>query len=248
MNLVIDIGNTRIKAGVFKTNRLIDNVIIEKESLKNLQSFCKKHVGIKNAIVSSTTDYPAGLLVFLKKNFRVIELSDKTPLPFKNGYKTPKTLGKDRLAVVAGAWSIFPKKTSLVINAGTCITYDLIDNKGVYQGGAISPGIDMRFKALNTFTGRLPLIKPNPFKELVGKTTEESILTGVQQGMVNEIEGFINEYKKAYKGLQILLTGGSLPWLKTRLKSKIISEPLLALTGLNVILTLCLKRDNLQNI
>ncbi|HXB11561.1 MAG TPA: type III pantothenate kinase [Bacteroidia bacterium] len=245
MNLVIDIGNSRVKAGVFADNRLVANITYETFSIKSFELFTKKHTRIKDAIVCTVTDYPAGLIAFLKKNFNLIELSEKTILPFSNNYKTPKTLGKDRLAVIAGAQHLLPGKNALVINAGTCITYDFIDNKGVYQGGSISPGLEMRFKALHTFTGRLPLIEADStYKELVGKTTKDSILSGVQQGIVKEIEGIVEAYKKRLKGLQIILTGGWHKWLKNQLGSKIISEPYLTLTGLNVILMLCQTQPN----
>jgi len=242
MNLTIDIGNTRIKAGIYSGARLINVFNVEKASVAQLKAFINKYPFIDNATVCTSIDYPKSLKAFLQKNFKLVELSEKTKLPFKNNYKTPETLGKDRLAAVAGAEHLLPKKDVLVINAGTCITYDFIDRKGVYQGGAISPGLNIRFKALNTFTGRLPLIKANiNYEGLAGKTTEESILSGVQQGIVEEIDGFINTYKNKYSSLQVILTGGSSAWLKKRLKNKIISEPFLTLTGLNVLLAFNLK-------
>jgi type III pantothenate kinase len=243
MNLAIDIGNTRIKAAVFDGTMLLKNCIIENAPLKELQSFINNYPKINNAIICSVTDYPKGFLPFLKKKFKLVELSNKTPLPFRNTYKTHETLGKDRIAGVAGAQFLLPQKKILVINAGTCITYDFIDGKGAYYGGAISPGLNMRFSALHTFTSKLPLIKADSkFNKLTGVTTKESILTGVQMGLIEEVNGFINMYKKKYPGLHIILTGGSSHWLSTELKNKIILEPLLTLTGLNVILALCLKQ------
>jgi|SRR6185312_1434947 len=242
MNLTIDIGNTRIKAAVFNGSRLISSCAVT--TLKQLSGFIKKYPAINTAIVSSTTNYPAGFKALFGKKIKLIELSEKTPLPFSNEYKTPKTLGKDRIAAVTGAWHICPNNNIIVVNAGTCITYDFIDKKGVYHGGAISPGLAMRFKALHTFTGRLPLIKRNTtFAQLTGKTTEESILTGVQQGMAEEIQGFIQAYSKKYSGLQVIITGGSHQWLVTRLSGKIISEPFLTLKGLNVLLPFHLKGE-----
>lgn len=243
MNLTIDIGNTRIKAGVFNNAQLVDSCIVPTGSIRKLQAFIKTHPGITNAILSSTTDYPEILKSFLKKNFLFVELSPKTPVPFKNAYETPETIGRDRLASVAGAQYLLPKKNVLVINAGTCITYDFIDKKGTYHGGSISPGLQMRFKALHTFTGRLPLIEADEtFNKITGKTTRESILSGVQQGMINEIKGFIDRYKKNYPSLSIILTGGTALWLKRALKEKINTETCLTLKGLNVILTFYLAR------
>lgn len=242
MNLTIDIGNTRIKAGVFNGTVLKAHCIISSHSVKGLRNFVKKYPGIKHAIISSTIDYPKGLKSVFGKKIKVIEVSAKTLLPFKNTYKTPETLGKDRLASVAGAQQMLPGKNTLVINAGTCVTYDFIDSKGTYYGGSISPGLDMRFKALHTFTGRLPLLKANKkFKNLIGKTTRESMLAGVQTGMAEEVQGIITAYKKRYTNLQVVLTGGSLDFLKNTLKEKIITEPFLTLKGLNVILSLNLK-------
>ena len=244
MNLVIDIGNSRVKAGVFTNNKLVKAIAFESFSIKALQTFIKK-LPVKNAIVSTVTEYPEGLMAFLKQNFTSVELTVKTSLPFINGYSTPKTLGKDRLAAVAGAQHKLPNKNVLVVNAGTCITYDFIDNKGVYHGGSISPGLEMRFSALHTFTGRLPLIEPDTsFKNLVGKTTKESIVTGVQQGMMSEMEGIIQAYKNRFNNLQVIVTGGWHKWLENGLKGKIISEPYLTLTGLNVILALGLTQHN----
>jgi type III pantothenate kinase len=241
MNLAIDIGNSRVKTAVFKGNKISAATVHEVFDLKKLKAITGK--GIKNVIVCAVKDYPAEWKHYLKQNFHFIELTDKTPIPIKNNYATPKTLGKDRLASAVAAHSISPNKNVLTINAGTCIIYDFIDSTGVYHGGSISPGLEMRFKALHTFTGRLPLIEAGQkFSGLVGKTTEQSILSGVQQGMIKEIEGIIEAYKKSFKGLQILVTGGSSPWLEKHLTGKINMEPFLTLKGLNVILALSHKK------
>jgi type III pantothenate kinase len=243
MYLTIDIGNSRVKTALFKGSKISHPTIHENFNLAVLQSVAVK--GITHVIVCSVRDYPAEWKNFLKANFRLTELTDKTPVPIKNTYATPATLGKDRLSCAVASHAMFPHKNVLCINAGTCITYDFTDSKGVYHGGAISPGLNMRFKALHTFTGRLPLIEPDStFKTLVGKTTKQSILSGVQQGMVREIEGIINVYKKAHNGLQIVVTGGSLPWLKKHLTGKINFEPFFTLKGLNVILALSVTQPN----
>jgi type III pantothenate kinase len=235
MNLTIDIGNSRVKTAVFKGTAISKATVHENFDLKKLKAVA--HKGIQNVIVCTVKDYPAEWKTFLKKNFNFIELSDKTPVPIKNNYATPATLGKDRLASAVAANSILPGKNVLAINAGTCITYDFVDSKGVYHGGSISPGVEMRFKALHTFTGRLPLVETEEkISALVGKTTKQSILSGVQQGILKEIEGVIGEYKKSFNNLQILITGGSSPWLKKHLAVKINMEPFLTLKGLNVIL------------
>jgi len=238
MNLTIDIGNSRVKTGVFVGTRLVKSKTHEVFNLSVLKSIFKETPGIENTILCSVKKYPLALKHFLSSHSRFVELTYQTPVPVKMAYKTPKTLGMDRLAAACGAYSLYKGKNILIINAGTCMVYDFITNKGVYKGGSISPGMEMRYKALHTFTGALPLIVPGMnFKKLTGTTTEESIRSGVQYGMVKEVEGIIGGYRATYKNITVLLTGGSASWLLKSLKMEIKSEPFLVLTGLNVILS-----------
>ena len=165
------------------------------------------------------------------------------PLPINNLYKTPKTLGADRLGNLVGAHSLFQKENVLVISAGTCITYDVINSERNYYGGNITPGIDMRLKAMNTFTARLPLVKKEMTRELIGTTTKASMLTGAIKGASLEMQGFISEYKKKYPELMVILTGGDAPYFESAIsvgiadrKSKTFAVPHLLLHGLNEIL------------
>jgi type III pantothenate kinase len=241
MNLAIDIGNTSVKTAVFKGTKISEALAHSNFDLKRLKAVA--HKGIVNVIVCAVKDYPVEWKKYLSSNFNFIELDEKTAVPIKNAYLNPSTLGKDRLASAIGSNAIFPGKNVLAINAGTCITYDFVDKNGVYKGGSISPGLEMRFKAMHTFTGRLPLIEADTnYKEIVGRTTEQSIRAGAQQGMLKEVEGIISAYKSKYPDLQIIVSGGSLPWLKKSLKGKINSEPFLTLKGLNVILASCLSK------
>ncbi len=243
MNLAIDIGNSSVKTAFFKGNAISKAAVHQSFSLSTLKALTAKKENIENVILCAVKDYPAEWKTYLNKNFKFIELDEKTPLPIKNDYLSPSTLGKDRLASAVGANFIYPGKNVLSITAGTCIIYDLVDNKGIYKGGAISPGLYMRFKSLHTFTGRLPLIEPDTkFKNLVGRTTEQSIRVGVQQGMTAEIEGMIKAYTSKYSNLQVIISGGSMPWLKISLSAKINPQPFLALKGLNVILAACLAK------
>ena len=238
MNLTVDIGNTRVKAGVFKGRKLVKANTYDSFTLSILKDIFKDHSGIENSILCSVKKYPTELKKYLSDNSRFAELTSKTTVPVKIAYKTPQTLGMDRLAAVCGAYAIYKGSPVLVVNAGTCITYDFLTAKNVYAGGSISPGLEMRFMALNTFTGALPLITADlKFKKLSGQTTEESIRVGVQLGMLKEVEGIINEYKAKHPNLKIILTGGSMDWLLKSLKIKIKAEPFLVLTGLNVILS-----------
>ena len=245
MNLAIDIGNTRVKVGLFAKNKLVKSYVYDSFTEPVLKTILKENPEIKASILCTVREYPAAIKKILTNYTDFIELNYTTPVPVKMGYKTPQTLGMDRLAAVCGAQAISKKGNILVINAGTCITVDFLDNKRIYNGGSISPGLEMRFKALHTFTGKLPLIAPDmKFKKLTGKDTTESIRAGVQLGMIREVEGMISEYRSKYKGLTVILTGGSAPWLLKSLKSKIKAEPFLVLTGLNVILSLFRNQGN----
>jgi type III pantothenate kinase len=170
------------------------------------------------------------------KASKKILLNHLLPLPIQINYKTPETLGVDRIAAVCGAIDIFPNRSSLVIDAGTAITYDFIDGHGNYEGGAISPGIEMRFEALHTFTERLPLVTKNGDLTLIGNSTETCIRSGVLNGVVAEMEGIINNYKQLYPDLGVVLCGGNSFFFENRLKPTIFATPDLVLSGLNRIL------------
>jgi type III pantothenate kinase len=165
-----------------------------------------------------------------------MELSALTNIPVTNFYKTPDTLGKDRLAGIVAAHSLYVKENVLVIDAGTCITYDLITTKGEYYGGSISPGLNMRFKALHTFTEKLPLVSLLNFEELIGTDTNTSILSGVINGLIAETDAIIERYKELYSALKIIICGGDAQFLVDRLKNSIFAVPELVLIGLNEIL------------
>jgi type III pantothenate kinase len=248
MNLAIDIGNSRVKTGIFAKDKLVKSNSYNSFSLRTLNSIFKENPEIDTTILCSVKKYPVALKRFLSSHSRFVELTYKTPVPVKIAYKTPLTLGMDRLAAICGAYAISKKGNILVVNAGTCITFDYLDSKRTYKGGSISPGLEMRYKALHTFTGKLPLIVPDmKFEKLTGADTTESIRSGVQLGMVSEIDGFIREYQSRYKNLTIIVTGGSMPWLLKSLKSKIKAEPFLVLTGLNVILSPFDNQGNLAS-
>ncbi|MFA6923488.1 MAG: type III pantothenate kinase [Bacteroidales bacterium] len=235
MNLAIDFGNTCIKLGFFNENELLEVKIFERNKFKNIKKYIFKK-NIKNIIISSVVgESEIFIKSFIKRN-KIIKLETKTKLPVKNLYKTPETLGKDRIASVVGANFIFPKKNILVIDIGTCIKYDLINSKNEYLGGNISPGFDMRLKALHNFTAQLPLVKRKEINNLLGDTTETSILTGVFNGIKAEVDGIIEKYKMKFRDLKIILTGGDIIIFDNRIKNSIFAEPNLVLKGLNIIL------------
>ncbi len=191
---------------------------------------------IKSAIISSVTVHSKLIEAELKKILPTIILSEKTSLPITNLYEERKNLGKDRLASVTAANKIFPNKNVLAINCGTCIIYDFINEKGEYLGGSISLGLEMRLNALHTFTNRLPKIKKAVPEKFIGSTTQQSILTGVVYGTAKEIDGMIDEYKKQFKDLKVIISGGDASMFVPHLKNKIFAVPHLVLRGLYQIL------------
>lgn len=237
MNLIIDIGNTRIKTAVFDDVKMIHNESLTLESfIAGAIKILKKYT-CENAIISSVGSLNKSQIDQLRNKINLIELDYNTKVPFVNKYSTPKTLGVDRIALVSQAISKYPNKNVLIIDAGTCVTYDFINNKGVYYGGAISPGLQMRYKALHLFTEKLPLFEPSEIVELVGNSTEKSIHSGVIYGVINEIDGIISQYRKKNTDLTVVLTGGDVKFLSNRLKNGIFANPNFLLEGLNTILT-----------
>jgi len=237
MNIIIDIGNSRIKIAVFNGRELIHNEIFTSEMfIENTITIIEKYQ-CKNAIISSVGSLKKSDLKVLNSKINLIELNSDTKIPFKNNYATPKTLGVDRIALVSSAVSSFPNKNVLIIDAGTCITYDFIDRDGCYLGGAITPGILMRYKALNNFTKKLPLLEPSNSYSLIGNSTESCIHSGVILGVINEIDSAINQYKEKIEDLTVVLTGGDVNFLANKLKNSIFANPNFLLEGLNTILT-----------
>ncbi len=241
--LCLDIGNTRIKAAIFQGEKIISNQIITDFSPKYLQEFLQKQ-DIHHSILSSVRHHPSYFNEILQTYCTTfIELNHTTPIPIQNNYGTPKTLGKDRLAAVIGAYGLYPPSNMLVIDAGTCITFDFLDAQKVYHGGSISMGIDMRFKALHTFTDKLPLIERTDLGNPIGRNTRQSILSGVIGGVVAELDGFIEYYRNQYTPLTVLITGGDAHFFESKLKSEIFACPNLVLIGLNKILDYNVAKD-----
>ncbi len=236
MNLIIDIGNTRTKLGIFGKGKLIRKGVLEKGwKVKELEAFIAQRK-IENVAVSTVAGLEEKAEQFLKHYNFYLKLSASTPLPIKNTYKSPKTLGNDRLAAVIGAHYLYPEKGCLVIDAGTCITYDFISAKGIYEGGNIAPGINMRLKAMHSFTASLPLVARKTLTSPIGKDTNSSLLTGGQLGALLEMEGFIELYKAEFGQLNIILTGGDADYFANKVKTKIFVNSNLVLVGLNQIL------------
>jgi type III pantothenate kinase len=236
MNLIIDTGNTRTKLALYQGFEMVAFASFADNDVQHIMQFCAANTQIKNAILSTVKAYPAEIDSYLSRHYKPVFFSYNTPVPVINKYSTPETLGNDRLAGVIGARQLMPGCDILVIDAGTAITYDLITAGGEYLGGGISPGITMRYKALHTFTGRLPLLDYYDDAQLIGDDTSTSIHSGVLNGAVAEMEGIIHKYQLIYPGLKIILTGGDHNYFDKRLKIKTFAAPNLVLEGLNLIL------------
>ena len=237
MNLVIDIGNTRTKFSVFNRGEVLITVPVEEFKPEHIELLQNEHPDLKNVILSAVKDYSPKLKTALQNKFKYfLELNEKTPLPIENCYKTPETLGKDRIAAAVGGFDLYPDSNLLVIDAGTAITYDLVNDKQQYLGGNISPGIEMRYKALHQFTGKLPLIGQEKFNKLYGTTTEDAIRAGVQHGVVFEVDKAIDTFKEFYKNLKVIITGGDADFFDKKLKNSFFVNFNLIALGLNRIL------------
>lgn len=237
VNLCIDQGNSSVKTGVFNNHLWIDGCTYEKLTVEILDEIILKF-HIDNCILSTVTNTDSRILSYLedKLNF-FINLNHETPVPIENRYATPETLGKDRLAAVVGAVTLKPATDLLVIDAGTAITYDFVNSQGVYTGGNIAPGVEMRLKSLHDYTKRLPLVNFDDNVDfLFGNSTDTAILAGVINGVLFEIDGYINTLKHKFPELSAFLTGGSTFYIDNKLKNAIFAEKNLVLIGLNRIL------------
>ena len=237
MNLVIDIGNSKVKVAVFETDTMIMSIVCEESSFLDELKKISNNYQIVQSIVSSVKNIESEYFEELQKLPSLLLLNSDTPVPFKNLYSSPSTLGNDRIALAAAAVLKYPQKNSLVIDAGTCITYDFVNSNNEYLGGAISPGLEMRYKAWHQHTSKLPLLLKNEVYKRTGFSTTESIHSGVINGVICEIEGVIVQYKQDFHDLTVVLTGGDTKFLSKQLKNSIFANQNFLLQGLNKILT-----------
>ncbi|MCF8380714.1 MAG: type III pantothenate kinase [Bacteroidales bacterium] len=237
MNLILDIGNTKIKLAVFSVDEILLLDSFEEANLASLEKILSEFPLIENSIISSTRKRPVDLKNYLDEKLKkCIILDHTTSLPIVNKYKSPKTLGYDRIANVTAANSRFPDTNVLVIDTGTAITYDFISSKGEFLGGNISPGAEMRAHSLNKFTANLPLVNLHSNSHLLSNNTEEALVSGVVNGILFEMEGYIGQVKALYPDLKIILTGGDSKLFDKKLKNHIFVDSNLNLFGLNRIL------------
>ncbi|NRS89018.1 type III pantothenate kinase [Flavobacterium sp. 7E] len=244
MVLTIDIGNTRIKGAVFEQDTMLEFFVFDKNDLeKKIKEILFNFQGIKNLVVASVGDVAKALFLSFDKDVIVHFVSHDDLFPFVNKYATPKTLGIDRMVLATGATLQFPNQNRLVIDAGTCVTYDFIDANDNYLGGAISPGLRLRYEALHNFTSKLPLLQLESPVGFIGDSTSESIHSGVVNGLVYEMDGFIDEYKALSINFIIILTGGDTVFLAKRLKNTIFANSNFLLESLNQTFQYKIKND-----
>lgn len=236
MNLAIDVGNTFTKIGVFEKEALIHNLNCPTENLIQCIDQLSKEFSVKKGIIAFVGNLKKEDLQVLKAKVSLTIMDSSVSVPFTNNYSTPLTLGVDRIALASAATRKYPQSNVLIIDAGTCITYDLITSKNEYLGGSISPGLKMRYAAMNHFTANLPLLSQKPIDSFIGSDTETSMHTGVIFGIAHEIDGFIEAYKNKFSSLTVILTGGDALFLRDKLKNDIFAHPNFLLEGLNYIL------------
>ncbi len=236
MRLCIDWGNTRVKAATFQDDRLVNEYnFSEEEALTRLMGIIEEYKP-QATILSSVAHHPPELKVLLQEHTQFMTLSSQTSLPIMNAYHSPETLGADRLALAVAANNLYPDNNNLVISVGTAITYNFVHKNKAFRGGNITPGLDMRFRALHEYTDKLPLVSELGELVILGYDTETSIRSGVLIGIAAEIDGMINLYREQYPDLNVVLTGGNAHLFADKLKNRIFADSQLLLKGLNTIL------------
>lgn len=236
MKLIIDIGNTVAKLVAFDGDEPVEEIRTCNDSLSALRVFAAKYAfthGIVGAVKELTAEAENQLQSL---HIPILRFTPQTPIPIKNRYRSPETLGADRLAAAVGASALKPKTDLLIIDAGTCVTYEVIDAHGNYWGGNIAPGMQMRLNALHQFTAKLPLVSAEGDVPGMGYNTETAIRSGVLRGMKYEIEGYIRSMRKKYPNLQVFLTGGNHINFDTSIIRIIFTDKFIVPRGLNKIL------------
>ena len=234
MLLALDIGNTKIKAAVFEDGALLQKFTFEKEEgAEAVKKILKNFPETTKSILSSVGKEQDELLLWLKGYTVLTAINHTSAFPFANNYATPTTLGIDRIVLAAGAVLQYPNQNRLVIDAGTCVTYDFIDADNNYLGGAISPGLQLRYNAMHTFTAKLPLLYPEMPENFIGNSTNQCMHSGAVNGLLHEVNGFVQQYLEQYQDVTVILTGGDTDFLAKRLKNTIFANSKFLLESLN---------------
>ncbi|WP_396633252.1 type III pantothenate kinase [Maribacter sp. R86514] len=237
MNLIIDAGNTNVKLAIFKKSEIIhlETVVVDL-FVEAVKKIFKEFPKIKYSIVSSVGSLSKEQMKVVAVFCNLHELSNTSKVPFKNSYASPQTLGVDRLALATAAYYFNPHHNNLIIDAGSCVTYDMLNDFDEYLGGAISPGVQMRYNAMHEQTAKLPLLEKKELLDYIGNTTENCLHSGVVNGITLEIDGVIDLYKARFENLTVILTGGDTQFLSKRLKNTIFADSKFLLKGLNYLL------------
>lgn len=234
ITICFDFGNTRLKYAVFQGKELLREDNLEDDDTDTIAELLKKYNPQKTMLSSVITHNPA-METLLQEKTAFHRLSHLSRLPFRTPVPEPATIGSDRLALSAAAVTLFPGKNNLAIGLGTCITYNFINKKNEFIGGSISPGMDIRFRSLEAYTAKLPLIKEEWNFPLMGYDTATNILSGVILGMAKEIDGIIDAYMAKYDNFNVLITGGNAAYFVPLLKNRIFADPFLIFKGLYAI-------------
>lgn len=236
INICIDWGNTLVKAGFFENGKLSEAVSYPvDEAFSGLEQAINQHKP-QYAIISSVSGRSQDFEEYLATTVqRVIKMDDRTPIPVMNAYSSD-TVGADRLAMAVGANALYPDKNNLVVCLGTCITYNFVQNTRTFRGGAISPGVHMRLRAMHEFTDKLPSVDLKGETLLLGYDTDTCMRSGAVFGIVSEIDGMVEAFKTQYPHFNAILTGGDTAYFAGKLKSEIFADPDIILKGLNIIL------------
>jgi type III pantothenate kinase len=234
MTLCFDFGNTRLKCAVFYGSSIKKIILLDDDSTETIKELIDKYHPAKT-ILSSVIDHNIEIENLLSSSSKFHKLDHLTKLPFTTPVAKPATIGADRLALAAAAVYFHPQKNNLVIGLGSCITFNFVNKYNQFIGGSISPGMEMRFRSLQTFTAKLPLIKADWNFPLIGYDTKTNILSGVLLGMAKEIDGIIEAYEEKFSNFNVLLTGGDAAYFAHHIKNKIFADPDLIFKGLYAI-------------
>ena len=233
--LCFDLGNTRWKAALFSEKKLVQTFVFSEAGVLAEVASLLQQYRPEESILTSVVNHPQELEVLLAAHTRYHRLSHISKLPFTIPVGKPETMGADRLALAAAAVWLYPQQHNLAIGLGSCITFNFIDKAHQFLGGSISPGLEMRLRAMHEFTAKLPLVAATWNVPLVGYDTATNLQSGAVLGMAKEIDGIVEAYAQRYANFNVLLTGGDIPYLAPHLKNKIFADPHLIFKGLYAI-------------
>jgi len=232
--LCFDFGNTRFKCAVFNKDTLQDVLVLDNDDSATMEKLIEQYKPYKS-LLSSVVNHNPAIEQLLQQHTKFHKLNYLSKLPVTTPVGKPETIGADRLALVVAATYLFPEQHNLVVGLGSCITFNFVNKFHEFLGGSISPGLEMRFRAMHEYTAKLPLIKPDWNFPLIGYDTRTNMLSGVILGMSKEIDGIIDEYAQKYSNFNVLLTGGDMTFFVPHLKKKIFADPYLIYKGLYAI-------------